>query len=233
MMKMMLLTTRIVLPLQLQLLVAVVVVNALNIPLPGGGRIKLDDGGILRIQLDQDKIQQEASIDVPPVGSKISQSIVSCIEVRDTRTSKGYGAYCIKNPIPKHSFLGYYEGNAIKSRDELDKLRKQSTSRSGSSDDGGSNANNYMDYVMSIDGGVTFIDGYELAQNRNIFTPAHLNHADSNPDDDNDAKDPCNCIRILENGNVAFFTKRVINIDEELCFDYGKDYWVGRENDKI
>ena len=37
-------------------------VNALNIPLPGGGRIKFDDGGVIRIQLDNKKIKQEEKI---------------------------------------------------------------------------------------------------------------------------------------------------------------------------
>eukprot|EP00546_Thalassionema_frauenfeldii_P021246 CAMPEP_0178902470 /NCGR_PEP_ID=MMETSP0786-20121207/4619_1 /TAXON_ID=186022 /ORGANISM="Thalassionema frauenfeldii, Strain CCMP 1798" /LENGTH=79 /DNA_ID=CAMNT_0020573733 /DNA_START=335 /DNA_END=574 /DNA_ORIENTATION=+ len=79
---------------------------------------------------------------------------------------------------------------------------------------------------MSLDGGMTFLDGYDPAQNRVRFTPAHLNHADK-------GQDACNCLRILEDGRVAFFTARSIDVGEELCFDYGSSYWEGREAEKI
>ena len=198
------------------------VANGWNIPLPGGGRIQLDDGGILRIQLDATQKKQLSSVIIPPSDTKISPTILDCIEVRDTKTIKGYGAYCVNRPIPKHAFLGFYEGTVINSRDELDSKRRHC--------DGD---NNYMDYIMSVDGGATFIDGYDRAQNYKQFSPVHLNHADRGDDDDNDIIGPCNCMRLLEKGKVAFFTKREIQVGEELCFDYGKDYWSGRETEKI
>mmetsp|Transcript_56681 Transcript_56681/g.169337 ORF Transcript_56681/g.169337 Transcript_56681/m.169337 type:complete len:84 (-) Transcript_56681:185-436(-) len=83
-----------------------------------------------------------------------------------------------------------------------------------------------MDYVMSLDGGVTFIDGYDRAQDRSIFSPVHLNHVDGD-------QEGCNCFRLLEGTQVAFFTSRPIEGGEELCFDYGKNFWRGRERDKL
>ena len=70
--------------------------------------------------------------------------------------------------------------------------------------------------MLSLDGGVTFIDGYDRAQDRSCFSPAHLNHEDSD-------KEGCNCVRVLdkEGKGVAFFTQRLVAEGEELCFDYG------------
>lgn len=64
------------------------------------------------------------------------------------------------------------------------------------------------------------------AQNRETFSTVHLNHA-------NKGTHECNCIRIMENERVAFFASRDIEIDEELCFDYGFHFWIGREDEKL
>ncbi len=64
------------------------------------------------------------------------------------------------------------------------------------------------------------------AQDRSSFSAVHLNHADKGSDE-------CNVIRLLEDDRVAFFTSRDVLEDEELCFDYGKQFWNGRENQKI
>ena len=42
----------------------------------------------------------------------------------------------------------------------------------------------------------------------------------------------CNCIAIMDNKQVTFFTACDVNVNEELCWDYGSDYWRGRE-DKV
>jgi len=64
------------------------------------------------------------------------------------------------------------------------------------------------------------------AQDRSSFSVVHLNHADKE-------SSSCNCIRLLEDDRVAFFTSRRIMFGEELCFDYGKNFWSGREDEKI
>ena len=42
------------------------------------------------------------------------------MEIRDTGTIKGFGVYCVNQPIERHAFLGFYEGNLLRSRDELE-----------------------------------------------------------------------------------------------------------------
>jgi len=79
---------------------------------------------------------------------------------------------------------------------------------------------------MSLDGGVTFLDGYDRAMDKSIFSPVHLNHEDGE-------KEGCNCMRLLEDDRVAFFTSRCINEGEELRFDYGRNFWAGKEDTKI
>ena len=134
------------------------------------------------------------------------------IQVRDTGTIKSFGAFCTQ-PLVKETFLGFYEGKLI--------------IKSSSSEDI-SELVETTDYVVSLDGGATFMDGFERAQNRDIFSPVHLNHADK-------TSAGCNCLRVLssQGGQVAFFTARDVNIGEELCFDYGENYWKGREIQKI
>ena len=172
--------------------------QAWNLPLPGGGRVAYE-GGLLRIRTQG--TQDLPSM--PEAGAQIGTDILAAIEVRDTKTAKGFGAYCTGTEgLPMHSFLGFYQGIQ---RDSLENLEN-------------------TEYIMTLDGGATYLDGYERAQDRSTFSPVHLNHAD---------KPDCNCLRILENGRCAFFTARDIEKGEELTFDYGSNYWRGRESDKI
>ena len=173
------------------------VADAWNLPLPGGGRIAYE-GGLLRIRTESD----QGLPSMPPADATIDPTVLASIEVKDTGTVKGFGAFCIGNQLPRHTFLGFYEGTA---RTTLDGLTN-------------------TEYIMSLDGGATYLDGYERAQDRSTFSTVHLNHAD---------KPECNCLRILEDNRCAFFTARDIAQDEELTFDYGANYWRGREQDKI
>eukprot|EP00550_Attheya_septentrionalis_P012929 CAMPEP_0198304236 /NCGR_PEP_ID=MMETSP1449-20131203/57297_1 /TAXON_ID=420275 /ORGANISM="Attheya septentrionalis, Strain CCMP2084" /LENGTH=114 /DNA_ID=CAMNT_0044006751 /DNA_START=387 /DNA_END=734 /DNA_ORIENTATION=- len=110
----------------------------------------------------------------------------------------------------------------IRSRESLE--AKYSSSSDGGGGGGTKKKNNGMDYVLSLDGGVTFLDGSERAMDRSCFSPVHLNHADRETWQ-------CNCIRELLNDNqVVFFTARDIIEGEELCFNYGDNFWKGREH---
>lgn len=181
----------------------IISVRSFNIPLPGGRRIKIEAGGVVRIQLSSEQSLPPA----PPIGTLPSESAISSIGVLDTGTTKGYGAFCLK-PLEKFTFLGFYDGTLVVSREALE------------------TKNRSMDYVMSMDGGYTFLDGFDRAKNREVFSPVHLNHEDK-------GKEGCNCVRVLSEGQVAFFTSSDIDSGEELCFDYGSNYWQGRENQKI
>jgi len=171
------------------------------VPLPGGRKVSMGDDGILRIQLENVKDQPV----IPPIGTGIAGRVIGSIEIRDTGNPKGWGAFCVSK-LARHEFLGFYDGKEVQSIDSL--LNRE--------------------YIMAIKGGVAYLDGFERSQNRNVFSPVHLNHADKSSSD-------CNCLRVLceDNANVAFFTSRTIQVGEELCFDYGQNYWVGREHEKI
>jgi hypothetical protein len=200
------------------------VTTALDIPFPGGAGISYQNG-VLRIKMGGPMASKITSLEIPPPDTKSS----ACIDVRDTGTMKGYGAFA-EEPIEEGSFLGFYEGTLIRSREKLDQIIRERQK--------GPTEKNAMDYVMSLDGGVTFLDGFERATDRTSFSPVHFNHADRNTKE-------CNCVRImqqqkqqLETDNgvpycVAFFTIRVVQANEELCFDYGKNFWNGREDQKI
>lgn len=195
-------------------------VNGFQIPLPGGKSISYNpESGVLRIQLSK----ENSKIKVPPANTKPSDEIINSIEVRDTCIpQKGYGAFAT-NFIQEGMFLGFYEGELIRSREMLDEIVAERIKNCNNGKCTGSTA---MDYVMSIDGGMTFIDGYNRAQDRSSFSTVHLNHADKGSNE-------CNCIRLLEDDRVAFFTSRDIQINEELCFDYGSNFWIGKEDSKI
>ena len=188
----------------------------IRIPLPGGRGISINpDTGVIRIKLASDA---ERKVDVPPMGTRPSDQIIDSIVVKDTGTIKGFGAFS-RAEIPCDSFLGFYEGQVLTSREELDaKIAERKSAME--------EVSNAMDYVMALDGGVTFLDGYDRALDRSKFSPVHFNHADKGTKE-------CNIIRLLEDDRVAFFTSRVILKGEELCFDYGRNFWKGREANKI
>lgn len=173
-------------------------VNSWSIPFPGGRKVSFSDG-LLRIQT-----RAVPYAVMPPPDSCPSQETLNSIQIRNTGTVKGYGAYCTSD-LPQGTFLGFYPDECI--------IRNLKESM-------------HSDYVLSLDGGVTFLDGYPRAQNRTVFSPVHLNHADPDTLE-------CNCFRLLQNRTVAFFTSRQVNQGEELCFDYGSNYWRGRENEKV
>lgn len=249
----------------------------LDFGLPGGSRVSYRDG-LLRIQPPVPTEPSSSSSGIPQTfevpwdealtrKGKDDQGIE--IEHRET-SSKGFGAfYADTEPLRGGSFLGFYEGRLVTSRESLDRLhalRKKDLRSAGLEDD----ANKVGDYVLSLDGGVHFLDGFDLRyrgngdeggngksdtgngnNERQQFTPAHLNHADK-------ADPACNVIRKLvylpddlglpdipetneskkENRpfwlsesyprnlpRVAFFAARQIPIGEELAFDYGTNFW--------
>ncbi|CAB9529322.1 expressed unknown protein [Seminavis robusta] len=199
-------------PLALLLIISTGTCHAWTINLPGGGRVAFDDG-VLRI--GQPSASNSLLI-IPPADTFISEAIVQRIAIQSAGAEKGYGAFCVLEGIPQDTFLGFYPTTSKIFRDLEQPLEQPIV------DNGG-------EYLLSIDGGVTFLDGYERAQDRTVFSPAHLNHADSN-------SVGCNCVRLSSSEQpslVAFFTARDIAVGEELCFDYGSNYWRGREDEKV
>ena len=101
---------------------------AWNLPLPGGGRVAYE-GGLLRIRGES----AEDLPNMPHAEATMDPLVLRAIEIRDTKTIKGFGAYAIKE-LPKHTFLGFYEGIPRASLAELENT----------------------EYIMSLDGGATY-----------------------------------------------------------------------------
>ena len=145
--------------------------QTLEFSLPGGAGISFHDG-VLRIRIGGDASEAEAVV-IPPIGTRPPPSII----VRDTGTVKGFGAFATA-PLEKGSFVGFYEGNVVQTREMLDATLYQRARELQSDEKFNKLPSNAMDYVMALDGGMTFLDGYERAMDRTIFSPVHLNHAD-------------------------------------------------------
>ena len=95
------------------------IIYSLDITLPGGCRIKFENGGIIRIITST----SNTPLPKPPsLNSLPTQDTLSSIQIQDTGTIKGYGAYCINKPLPSFTFLGFYQGERITTRETLDQL---------------------------------------------------------------------------------------------------------------
>ena len=273
----------------------------------------------LRSSFEEENSSSSSSSSSPSPSSSSSSSFESKfnIEIKMTET-KGYGVFFVPSLssllseqqqlpspqsietmiIPKYTFLGFYKGVLIKSREELDRLHQKrrrtiidaaaeaatvrgEESKNGTSSSAGTtrctttiNISNVADYVMSLDGGMHFLDGYEYRATSTTtttntpasasaslgtkvygFTPAQLNHATRDtkecnivrklvyvPDDYNTIIDATG-IDINMNTmddtiaddyprtlpRIAFFASRDIQWNEELCFDYGTNFWKTKE----
>ena len=226
----------------------------LNFGLPGGSRVSYRDG-LLRIQPPKEASSAAAipNFEVP-WDQVLSNKIGTGIAIDHRKTpSKGYGAfYAGSDTLPEGTFLGFYEGELVKSRESLDMLheqRRENLRNTGLEEE----AQKVGDYVLSLDGGVHFLDGFDLRYQSNNdntfdyqpFTCAHLNHANKGdsdcnvvrklvylPDDlDLKSNDPATTPFWLSDDyprslpRVAFFVSRDISTDEELAFDYGTNFW--------
>lgn len=122
------------------------------------------------------------------------------VEVRDTGDERGRGAFATR-AICAGSFLGAYEGEEL----SLDELRE----RYGDDE---------PEYVLRVDADL-YIDGRDAARSAQNFTPAHLNHDATRP---NVVR---YCSQRRDPATVDFFTARDVQPGEELCFDYGPEFW--------
>eukprot|EP00559_Dactyliosolen_fragilissimus_P007737 CAMPEP_0184860914 /NCGR_PEP_ID=MMETSP0580-20130426/5708_1 /TAXON_ID=1118495 /ORGANISM="Dactyliosolen fragilissimus" /LENGTH=254 /DNA_ID=CAMNT_0027358189 /DNA_START=3 /DNA_END=767 /DNA_ORIENTATION=- len=222
--------------------------TAFHISLPGGREIDYNaQTGVLRIKLEPSSTT--TNLKIPPMDTPPKRETLDAIEIQYISEQKGYGAFAKKN-LASDTFLGFYEGTKFDSREALDKaIRQRQRQRqirkilfvhdgshevSDSDNDKKSNEKKSqkelpsyrMDYVMSLDGGQTFLDGFDRAQDRNCFSTVHLNHADK-------GSEQCNVIRLMKEDRIAFFTSRDIIAGEELQFDYGSNFWRGREHLKV
>lgn len=139
----------------------------------------------------------------PPILRKL-HGRAQCVVVRDTGDERGRGAFAVSD-IPRGSMLGFYEGELLDSAAFLTRY-----------------AGARPEYAIAVDGQYV-LDGAERAKGAS-FTPAHMNHAQGQQ---------ANVGRLHQwrRRRVMFFTKRDVREGEELCFDYGRAFWKGKEGD--
>jgi hypothetical protein len=116
--------------------------------------------GFLQVNVEGDTVPE--GIVVPPftlIGSMVDDEIINNIEIKYTDIpQKGYGAFA-KGRIPRHSFLGFYLGPRFQNESLDDKMKERAEQITKMVEEG-----KYiypMDYVISLDGGATFIDGFD------------------------------------------------------------------------
>lgn len=115
--------------------------------------------GFLRIQENQDI--QPNNIVIPPVGALPSDDVLNNIDIKDTGIpQKGYGAFA-KSLIEKGTYLGTFQGLRYDSRELLDEIMQERMEKIQEMDGDEGKYLFPMDYVISLDGGKTFIDGFE------------------------------------------------------------------------
>ncbi|KAG1659490.1 hypothetical protein FOA52_015332 [Chlamydomonas sp. UWO 241] len=116
---------------------------------------------------------------------------------------RGNGAFAAA-PIPAGSHICDYEGELLD--------RAQYFARYG---DGVS------DFAATLDDEYV-LDSVGIVADTEKFSAVHINHSRAGH----------NVVRYYDRGKrrIAFFTERDIAPGEELLFDYGRNYWVGRES---
>jgi hypothetical protein len=128
-------------------------------PFIGSGFTVNAPQGFLRIQQNQDI--QLNNIVIPPVGALPSDDILNNIDIRDTGIpQKGYGAFA-KSLIEKGTYLGTFQGLRYDSRELLDEIMQERMDKIQEMEGDEGKYLFPMDYVISLDGGKTFIDGFE------------------------------------------------------------------------
>jgi hypothetical protein len=83
------------------------------------------------------------------------------IDIRDTGIpQKGYGAFA-KSKIEKGTYLGTFQGLRYDSMELLDEIMQERMDKIKEMEGEEGKYLFPMDYVISLDGGKTFIDGFE------------------------------------------------------------------------
>jgi hypothetical protein len=115
----------------------------------------------LQVNLKGDTVPKD--LVVPPftlIGSMVDDDILNNIEIEHTGIAeKGYGAFA-KGTIASHSFLGFYQGRRYPSKEKLDEVMTERVQQIQEMGDEGKHIYP-MDYVISQDGGTTWIDGFD------------------------------------------------------------------------
>lgn len=136
-----------------------------------------------------------------------AQNLDNLIEIRES-PGKGRGAFATQR-IPKDTCLGPYRGELLDTAAFLTRYPI---------------GERYGDYVMKLDSQYVCDASASLGDGQYSFNPALMNHTRLSK--------RLNVVRVWHKRKrtVLFYTSREVDIGEELCFDYGKGYWQGREH---
>lgn len=134
------------------------------------------------------------------------------IDVRLTGDGRGRGAFA-RLDIPANTCIGKYRGELL---DNAAFLSRYDSDASG---------NNLSEYAICVDADFV-VDGKQSASG-DRFSPSHMNHSSY--------KGNVNVGKIYSRRKrkVTFYTTRDVHKGEELRFDYGRQYWRGREHLEI
>jgi len=128
------------------------------------------------------------------------------VEVLDTGTGRGHGLFAAA-PIADGTYLGDYTGEVLTHREYLARYPAEDAR-----------------YVLSANTDYNIDAADPSAASLLRF----LNHSTS-PNCFYDVQR----VRRQRQKRVCFFTSRDVAAGEELCFDYGRQYWVGRGEEPL
>uniref|UniRef100_A0A7S3R388 SET domain-containing protein n=1 Tax=Dunaliella tertiolecta TaxID=3047 RepID=A0A7S3R388_DUNTE len=127
------------------------------------------------------------------------------VQVRPTGDVRGNGAFAVV-PIMKGQRICNYEGELIDVADYWERYP------SGASD-----------YVMRIDDEYA-LDARDLAPRTAQFSAVHMNHS---------RRPNVGRFYARSEKRVSFYALRDISVGEEITIDYGRDFWMGREDQEV
>lgn len=140
---------------------------------------------------------------VPGEGPRV---LPGSIIVQPTGDIRGNGAYAVTS-IPRGTWLGDYLGDVLAPR-AFDARYPDGRG----------------DHAMAVHD-MCIIDAAHLAPETGTFHPVHMNHSCKR----------ANVVRFYQREKccVSFFTSRDVQPGEELLYNYGRNYWRGREHSEL
>lgn len=147
----------------------------------------------------------------PPLPAAVAAVESGAIEVREAGNGRGRGAFATRD-IKAGECLGDYPGILIDNATFLTRYPSGSP----------------CEYGMAVDTEYVRDAAPDVALQRKSATLAFLNHARKNSESANVAR----YMRRRER-RATFFAARDVRVGEELRFDYGAEFWRGREHQEL
>ena len=179
---------------------------------------RLKSGDLAATKMKSSSKRKIRAVTSPPATTLDSEAIISKetpsrppqLKIRVGLTEdglRGHGAFALEE-IKKGEWICDYEGEVL---------------------DEGQYSRRYPDGQSVFATELTLghnIDASSLVGNRDVFSAVHMNHS---------RKGRANVTRVkdVDKMRVMFFATCDIAAGEELTYDYGREYWKGREDEEI